>query len=99
MNRTVKILRPAERDLQQIYETMIIEYGLGADELFDRLERRILSLDQYADRGAKPRGPRLRERGFRFVIEGPHLVFYKVTKSQVRIHRVLHGHRRYRHLL
>jgi plasmid stabilization system protein ParE len=99
MSRTVKILRPAERDLEQIREATILEYGDRAEVLFDRLERRILTLDQFADRGARPRDPALAGRGFRFIMEGPHVVFYKVMKSQVRIHRMLHGHRAYRHLL
>lgn len=99
MKRSVKVLRRAERDLQQIYETLVREYGGRADEYFDRLLDRIASLGEFSARGAQPRDPALVDRGLRFVVAAPHLVFFKVTRSQVHVYRVLHGHRRYRHLL
>ncbi|MBL9014204.1 MAG: type II toxin-antitoxin system RelE/ParE family toxin [Myxococcales bacterium] len=99
MKRAIKVLRRAERDLQQIYETLAREYGDRADEYFDRLLDRIASLGELAARGAQPRDPALVGRGLRFVIAGPHLVFFKVTRSQVHVYRVLHAHRAYRHLL
>lgn len=59
----------------------------------------IESLATMADRGARPRDDTLRDKGFRFLVRGDYLVFYKVVRTQVRVYRVLHGKRAYRGLL
>ena len=46
-----------------------------------------------------PRDQRLRDLGYRGLIQREHLVFYKVLPRQVRVYRVLHGRRRYADLL
>ncbi|MBA3462255.1 MAG: type II toxin-antitoxin system RelE/ParE family toxin [Deltaproteobacteria bacterium] len=99
MKRTVRVLRRAERDLQQIYDATARETPSRADVFIDRLLDRIASLASMAHRGATPRDPTLAMQGFRFLVEEPYLVFYKVLRSQVRVYRVLHGHRAYRDLL
>ena len=99
MKRTVRILRRAERDLQSIYDTAVHELPLRADAFIDRLLDRIATLATMAERGATPRDPTLARQGFRFIVERPYLVLFKVVRNQVRVYRVLHGHRAYRELL
>jgi toxin ParE1/3/4 len=99
MKRSVRVLRRAERDLQEIYDYLAREVPRRAAPVIDRLLTALDSLERLADRGAQPRDPILRARDFRFLVSAPYVVFYKVLARQVRIHRVLHGSRAYRDLL
>jgi plasmid stabilization system protein ParE len=51
------------------------------------------------DRGAKPRDPILRARGYRFLVHDPYLIFFRVVGRQVRVYRVLRGNRAHGDLL
>ena len=99
MKRPVRILRRAERDLQEIYDLVVREAPGRADPFIDKLLATLDSLQDLADRGAIPRDPVLRQRGFRFLVHGRYLVFYKVLRRQVRVYRIVDGHRAYRDLL
>jgi toxin ParE1/3/4 len=99
MTSTVRILRRAQRDLQEVYDYLAREAPTRAgpfiDELFDVIE----SVASMAQRGAIPRDDTLRRQGSRFLVHGPYLVFYKVRRRQVWVYRVLRGSRSYRGLL
>lgn len=99
MKRRVRILRRAERDLQEIFDYVAREGGLAADQFIDRLLDAIQSLEHHATRGAQPRDRVLRERGYRYLVHRGWLVFYKMGARSVRIYRVLRGRREYRGLL
>ncbi len=99
MNVSIRVLRRAERDLQQIYEFVQREAPRRADAFIDRLLDAIQSLGTMPERGSVPRDPTLGAQGYRVLVHGDYLVFYKVQRRQVRIYRVLHGHRAYRGLL
>jgi plasmid stabilization system protein ParE len=57
------------------------------------------SLSTLGERGAIPRDESLRQRGYRFLVQGPYLVFYKVLKRQIRVYRIVRGSRAYVSLL
>lgn len=99
MKRTVRVLRRAQRDLQQIYEYVATEAPLRADRFIDGFLDAIESLDDLSDRGATPRDAVLRRRGYRYLEHRQYLIFYKVLRRQVRVYRIVHGKRAYRHLL
>ncbi len=99
MNRSVRVLRRAERDLQLIYDFLLTEATASADRVIDELLEAIDSLATYSARGALPRDPFLRRQGYHFLVRGSYLIFYKATRRTVRIYRVLHGKRAYRELL
>ena len=99
MKRPVRVLRRAERDLQEIYDLVVREVPLRADRFIDALLASIDSLEQMGARGATPRDLVLRQQGYRFLAHGRYLIFYKVLGRQVRVYRVVHGHRAYRGLL
>jgi plasmid stabilization system protein ParE len=99
MIRSVRVLRPAQRDLQQIYDFLVREAPRRADSFTDELLDAIDSLSTMADRGAMPRDDTLKAQGYRFLVHDPYLVFYKVLRRQVRVYRVLRGSRAYRRLL
>ena len=99
MKRSVRVLRRAQNDLIEIQNYIRRDRPNAADRLIAKLLDTIESLQQLADRGVVPRDERLRSLGYRVLIEGEYLVFYKNLRAQVRVYRVVHGRRRYRHLL
>ena len=99
MKRSVRVLRRAQRDLQQIYDFVVREAPRRADPFIDELLDAIESLSTLADRGATPRDEPLKQQRYRFLVHGQYLVFYKVLPRQVRVYRVLRGSRAYRSLL
>ncbi|TMA99292.1 MAG: hypothetical protein E6J70_13185 [Deltaproteobacteria bacterium] len=86
MKRPVRVLRRAQLDLLEIQAYLLRD---------DPAER----LATFSSRGARPRDERLRKAGYRYVVRGQYLIFYKVLRSYVRVYRVLHGRRMYRDLL
>lgn len=99
MTRTVRVLRQAQRDLQAIYDYIVLEAPLRAGPFIDKMIAKIESLGTMPDRGAIPRDPILRARGYRFLVHDPYLIFFKVVGRQVRVYRVLRGSRAYSDLL
>jgi toxin ParE1/3/4 len=99
VRRPVRVLRRAERDLQEIYDLVVREAPLRADGFIEALLAVIESLAEMSERGVIPRDAVLRGQGYRFLAHGRYLVFYKVLGRQVRVYRVVHGHRAYRDLL
>lgn len=99
MTRQVRVLRRAQRDLQQIYDFIVREAPARAGPFIDKLLDAIATLDTMAERGPRPRDPALRARGYRFLVVGDYLIFYKADPRLVRIFRVVRGNRAYRALL
>lgn len=99
MKCSVRILRRAVRDLEEINAYLRHKAPSGAGDLLDDLLDAIESLGDFASRGATPRDDRLRGQGFRFLVQRPYLVFYKVRGRTVRVYRVLHGRRAWAALL
>jgi plasmid stabilization system protein ParE len=99
VKRTVRVLRRARRDLQEIYDFLTREAPASADAVADAILDALESLATMSDRGARPRDGRLRLTGFRYLAVGSYLVFYKTVGRTVRVYRILHGRRAYRALL
>jgi plasmid stabilization system protein ParE len=73
--------------------------GPFLDKLLAAIEPLIDSLSEMPARGALPRDPIVRARGYRMLVHGPYLIFYKLAGRQVRVYRVLRGNRAYRDFL
>jgi addiction module RelE/StbE family toxin len=99
VTRQVRILRRAERDLEEILHYLQRERPRSARSVVEGLLSGSESLSTHPERGARPRDGRLSRLGYRFLTRGPYLIFYKVLSRQVRVYRVLHGKRRYQALL
>ena len=97
--KTVRILRRAQTDLEEIKRYIERDSPRRAEKFVSKLLDRIESLSTLPNAGILPRDETLRARGFLVLIEGQYLIFYKVLSKQVRVYRVLHGRRRYQHLL
>jgi toxin ParE1/3/4 len=99
VKRTVRVLHRAERDLHEINNLVAREAPARVAPFIDALLASIDSLAHQPERGARPRDEVLRRQGYRFLVHGRYLIFYKVFPRHVRVYRVLHGHRAYRSLL
>lgn len=95
----VRLLPVAEDDLYDIL-TFIAADRLRASELLARkIEARLETLAEYPRLGRVPRDPDIARRGYRCLVVEDYLVFYKIEKRTVVIHRILHGARDYRRFL
>jgi toxin ParE1/3/4 len=95
----VRLLRRAVQDLHEIRRYVERDRPGAARRLLTRLLDVIKSLGESPARAPQPKDERLRALGYRFVVAEPYLIFFKVRGTTVQLHRVLHGHRRYRALL
>lgn len=99
MTRTVRVLRRAQHDLAEIHRYIEREKPDAADRFLDRLLDTLDSLHDMPERGGVPRDARLASLGYRVLVVDEYLILYKIVRSHVRVYRVVHGRRRYQHLL
>ena len=99
MKRAVRVLRRAQVDLLEIQAYVVRDRPAAAVKLVGALVGRLVDLENFPERGATPRDERLKRAGYRYVVHCEYLIFYKVMRSQVRVYRIVHGRRQYRHLL
>jgi plasmid stabilization system protein ParE len=94
-----RILAPAQIDLEEIYAYMQAQAPALANEQLLRLLDAIESLSSRPQRGARPKDPEVRSRGYRMLISTPYLGFYRIDGKTVRVERILHSSRSYHGLL
>ena len=99
MKRPVRVLRRAQVDLLEIQAYVLRDNPAAAVRLIDDLVGELQRLGAFPSRGASPKDERLRKVEYRYLIHGEYLVFYKVFATHVRVYRVVHGRRTYKHLL
>lgn len=95
----VRVLRRAEADLVALHRFVARTSVPRANAVMDQILDAIDALGRFPRRGARPRDVRLRRAGFRYLVCGNHLVFYKVIRKQVRVYRVLHAKRSWQAIL
>ena len=91
---TVRYLPAAEQDLLSIHDWIASDNPERAITFVEELDRTVTKLAFYPYQGVVPRHPKLREAGYRVLIVGDYLAFYKVRGKTVQIYRVVHGSRR-----
>lgn len=100
-----KILRTdkAEDQLRDIIYYIAADSGSidVALKYLDKLEEAINRLQEFPNSGSVPRYSILKKQGYRVVIVGNHLVFYKVdeTKKLVIIYAIVDGRMEYKNLI
>lgn len=95
----VKIYPAAEQDLLEIIDYLNTLSAETALRYYDRLTEEIASLSTMPERCPHPKDLALAAKGYRYLIVGKYLVFYKVIEDTVQIHRILYGRRDYQALL
>lgn len=102
---TYEVLRTdvADEQLNEIIRYIAIDSGSAdvALNYLDKLESSIMSLSEFSERGSLPRYAVLRRRGYRVLVVGKHLVFYKVCRDikKVIIYAIVDGRRNYKGLI
>ena len=100
-----KILRTdkAEDQLRDIIYYIADESGdiEIALKYLDKLEEAINQLQEFPNSGSIPRYSILKKQGYRVLIVGNHLVFYKVDEKNklIVIYAIVDGRREYRNLI
>ena len=93
----------ADEQLSEIIRYIAIDSGSAdvALSYLDKMETAIMGLAEFPDRGSLPRYAVLRRRGYRVLVVGNHLVFYKVRHDikKVIIYAIVDGRRDYKGLI
>lgn len=100
-----KIIRTdkADEQLREIIFYIADDYGSVdiALNYLDKIDAAIRRLEEFPMSGSVPRYSILRKQGYRVLIIGRHLVFYKVNEDEkiVTIYAVVDSRREYRNLI
>ena len=95
----VRLLPVAERDLIEIDAWLTLERPTTARRVMTGLLDAVEQLEALPSSGPVARDPWLASRGFRVLIRGRYVIFYKLHRSTVVIYRVLHQSRDWAGLL
>ncbi len=97
--RSVRLLGLAEQDLADIYEYVAVDNPPAAERLLARIEKDLSALSTRPLLGRIPRDPDISKLGYRYLIVGNYLAFYRLEPTIVLVHRIFHGARDYSEIL
>ncbi len=97
--RSVRLLGLAEQDLGEIYEYNAVDNAPAAERLLVRIEKELSALAKQPMLGRIPRDPDIARLGYRYLIIGNYLAFYRLEPSAVHVYRIIHGGRDYSDIL
>ncbi len=90
MSFLVQVNIEAEEDLIDVWASIAVHNPVAADKYVRLLGLRIDSLFEMPERGAMRDDV---QKGMRMLVEGKHLIFYRVLEGRVEVVRVIHGSR------
>ncbi len=96
---TVRLLRVAEEDLNDILDYIAADNLSAATAILDRIEKDLRLLSHQPFLGRIPEEEELMRIGYRVLVILDYLIFYTVEGQTVLVHRILHGARDYLRLL
>ncbi len=93
----VKYTPAAVDDMDEIFSYISKDNAAAAEALLDKLNDDIGNLAEFPNMGSVLSEDEftLVNRGYRFIVIHPYLVFYRIIKNTVVIHRILHSRRDY----
>ncbi|MNV71801.1 Toxin RelE4 [compost metagenome] len=97
LKNRLKYAPAAVDDLDEIFSYLSQENATAAEGVLAKLDFQIAGLIDFPNRGAvlSEEEFSLVQRGYRFIVVNPYLVFYRIIDDTVIIHRILHGRRDY----
>jgi toxin ParE1/3/4 len=98
-NCSVRLLRPAEQDLSEIYEYIAVDNLPAAERALTRIEKDLKTLARQPSLGRLPRDPDISRLGYRYLIIGEYLAIYRFEGSAILVYRIIHGARDYSGIL
>ena len=96
---TVRLLRVAEDDLNEIMTYIAAENRTAAEMIVTKIEKNLTRLSCYSYIGKIPKDEELSHLGYRFLVVENYLIFYTIEEHTILIHRIIHGARDYLKLL
>jgi toxin ParE1/3/4 len=83
----------AVEDLDLIFDYISADNRVAAQKMFERLKTSIERLSDMPQLGAvlPTNDLSLVERGYRYLVIDPYIVFYRIPDQEVRVGRVLHS--------
>ncbi|MFB6365345.1 type II toxin-antitoxin system RelE/ParE family toxin [Paenibacillus elgii] len=93
----VRYTPAAVDDLDEIFSYITQDNRQNAENMLEKLNREIGGLADFPHLGSvlSEDDYTLIQRGYRFIVVSPYLVFYRIINNEVIIHRILHGRRDY----
>lgn len=84
-------------DMDEIFSFISQDNVSAAENLLQKLDHHISKLAEFPNMGSVLSEDEfsLVQRGYRFIVVNPYLVFYRIIGESVIIHRILHGRRDY----
>ncbi|WP_135556854.1 type II toxin-antitoxin system RelE/ParE family toxin [Paenibacillus cymbidii] len=84
-------------DMDEIFSFISQDNVVAAERLLEKLDQQIKSLANFPNMGSVLSEEKytLIQRGYRFIVVNPYLVFYQIVDDTVIIYRILHGRRDY----
>ncbi|MBO9605331.1 MAG: type II toxin-antitoxin system RelE/ParE family toxin [Paenibacillaceae bacterium] len=84
-------------DMDEIFSFISQDNVVAAEKLLEKLDQQIKSLADFPNMGSVLSEEKytLIQRGYRFIVANPYLVFYQIVDDTVIIYRILHGRRDY----
>lgn len=89
----LRLLSIAEQDFLDILEYLAAENLPAAQTVTDHLEKQLQSLQRHPLMGKVPTDTKLARMGYRVLVAGNYLIFYKVRGKTVLVYRIIHGAR------
>lgn len=96
---TVRLLRAAENDLDEIISFVAADNPKAASILAAKIEAGLSRLGLHPLLGKIAKEEALAKLGYRYLIVQNYLLFYTCSQQVVLIHRIVHGARDYLNLL
>lgn len=93
----IKYTPAAVDDMDEIFSYISQDHITNAEILLERLNGEIVKLADFPNMGSvlSDEENTIIQRGYRFIVVQPYLVFYRITDNTIIIHRILHGRRDY----
>lgn len=93
----IKYTPAAVDDMDEIFSYISKDNVTGAENLLKKITEGITRLVEFPNMGSvlSEEEYTLINRGYRFIVVQPYLVFYRIIDNAVIIHRILHARRDY----
>lgn len=95
--KPIKYTPAAIDDLDEIFSYISSDNVFAAEQLLENINHNIGKLAEFPNLGSVLSDEKytLVQRGYRFIVVNPYLVFYRLIDNSIIIHRILHGRRDY----
>jgi toxin ParE1/3/4 len=93
----IKYSPAAVDDMDEIFSYISQDNIATTETMLEKINGGIAELAEFPNTGSvlSDEEYTIIQRGYRFIVVQPHLVFYRITDNAVIIHRILHGRRDY----